>query len=491
MFCREQVAQLREVLEDIRSRGAELVIVGNGAANFATAFSEDFDLQCPLLVDPELRAYRAAGLRRGRVELFSPRLPLNAVRAHRSGSRQAGVQGDPWQLGGVFVIRAGGELTYRYVSREAGDHPPVEEILAALGGDAVPIEELSATPRAQVWLGRGLSSVVDPFIVSSFDRTGFRIHSLTFQAEDLDVDLADKRCLVTGANSGIGYETALALADLGANVVLLCRSRERGEQAAKRIRDQTGNSSVRSELLDVSDLNSVRALTARFASKIIDVLVHNAGVLPDQRIETGDGHELTFATHVLGPHLLTRELRANLEASSDGRVIWVSSGGMYTRRLSLDDPNWIRREYDGVTAYAETKRAQVVLSELWAEELRESSVVVNAMHPGWADTPSVKSSLPRFHRIMRNILRTPAEGADTVVWLAASRCACRWTGRFFFDRQERRTHLLPFTGESEDDRRGLWELCDRLSAEPSRSGATSCGVSTGSATTCVCPTIRR
>jgi len=95
--------------------------------------------------------------------------------------------------------------------------------------------------------------------------------------------------------------------------------------------------------------------------------VHNAGVLPGERVETDDGLELTFATNVVGPFLLTRLLRSNLEKSPDGRVIWVSSGGMYTRRLNLEDPNWTERGYDGVIAYAETKRAQVVLSELWAE----------------------------------------------------------------------------------------------------------------------------
>ncbi len=459
---------MRDQVDEIRARGGELVIVGNGSPNFAAAFREDFGLDGPLLVDPELRAYRAAGLRRGRVELLSPRLPRNALRALRSGSRQTGVQGDPWQLGGVFVIRPDWELTYRYTSREAGDHPPVGEILAALERDAEPISEVSATPDAQRWLGRALSRIVDPFIVSSFDRTGFRIHRLAFEAQDLDVDLSDKRCLISGANSGIGYETALALADLGAEVVLLCRNRERGEQAAQQIREQTGNARVFLELLDVSNLDSVRAAAARVSSGPVDVLIHNAGVLPDERFETDDGIELTLATHLVGPFLLTRLLQGNLEKSPDGRVIWVSSGGMYTRRLNLEDPNWSERDYDGVVAYAETKRAQVVLSELWAEALRGSSVVVNAMHPGWADTPSVKSSLPRFHRLTRNILRTPAEGADTVVWLAARLRARQSTGCFFFDREERRTHLLPFTRESEADRRALWELCERLSAEPSR-----------------------
>jgi NAD(P)-dependent dehydrogenase (short-subunit alcohol dehydrogenase family) len=396
--------------------------------------------------------------------MLSPSLPLHSLRALRSGFRPASVQGDVWQLGGVFVIRPGGDVTYRYVSRDAGDHPPVAAILAALEATAEPIQEVFATPSAQLWFGRALSHVVDPFVVSSFDRTGFRIHSLTFRADDLDVDLSGTRCLVTGANSGIGYQTALALADLGAEVVLLCRNGERAERAAQQIRELTGNSRVISELVDVSDLGSIHAAAARLSANPVDVLVHNAGVLPDERVVTSDGLESTWATHVIGPFLLTRLLRASLEKSPDGRVIWVSSGGMYTRSLNLGDPNWTQREYDGVIAYAETKRAQVVLSELWAEELRASSVVVNAMHPGWADTPSVKSSLPRFHRVTRNILRTPAEGADTVVWLAACPRARHSTGRFFFDRQERRTHLLPFTSESDEDRRALWKLCEQSSA---------------------------
>ncbi len=456
---------MRGEIDAIRARGAELVIVGNGAPNFAAAFREDLELDCPLLVDPELRAYRAAGLRRGRVELLSPRLPLHSLRALRAGFRPTGVQGDVWQLGGVFVIRPGGELSYRHLSRDAGDHPPVEAILAGLEAGAEPIREISEPPASRVWLGRVLSRAVDPFIVASFDRTGFRIHSLTFRPDDLDVDLAGRRCLVTGANSGIGYETALALADLGAEVVLLCRNRERAEKAAQQMRAQTGNSRVLTELIDMSHLASIRAAAKRLSSDPVDVLVHNAGVLPDARVETDEGLELAFATNVIGPFLLTRLLRGNLERSADGRVIWVASGGMYTRRLEVRDPNWNRREYDGVIAYAENKRAQVVLSELWAEELRGSSVVVNAMHPGWADTPSVRRSLPRFYRVTRHILRTPAEGADTVVWLAACPRAREATGRFFFDRQERRTHLLPYTRESEAERRELWELCEQSSAE--------------------------
>jgi NAD(P)-dependent dehydrogenase (short-subunit alcohol dehydrogenase family) len=455
---------LRDRVGEIRSQGAELVVVGNGAANFAASFREDYRLDSPLLVDPELRAYRAAGLRSGRVEALSPRVPLNALRALSGGARQGSVQGDLWQLGGVFVIRPGGDLAYRFVSREAGDHAPVEEILEALSREVPALAEHSRASPLCTGIGRALGRIVDPTIALSFDRTGFRIHSLAFRPDDLDVDLSGRRCLITGANSGIGYESALALADLGAEVVLLCRSRERGEAAAERIREQTGNAGVSVEELDVSRLESVRSAAARLGKRTVDVLIHNAGVLPEERIETEDGLELTFATHVAGPFLLTRLLRTALEKSSDARVIWVSSGGMYTRRLNPRDPNWEEREYDGVFAYAETKRAQVVLAELWAEELRGSSVVVNAMHPGWADTPSVKTSLPTFYRFTRTMLRTPAEGADTVVWLAASSRAKQWTRCFFFDRAIRRTHFLPFTRESDEERSRLWRACEEACA---------------------------
>ena len=459
---------MRDATPDIEARGAELVVVGNGAAHFARAFRDDLGLACRVLLDPELVAYRTAGLRRGRAEVLSPRLPLNVWRAWRAGYRQDAVQGDAWQLGGVLVIRAGGDLLYRYASREAGDHPPVEAVVAALAPDTAPVVENAAPWPGQHLVATALATVLDPTVVLSFDHTGFLVHSLGFDPADLDLDLHGRRCLVTGANSGIGFETALALADLGAEVVLLCRDAGRGKEAQARICDTTGNPHVQLETLDVSSLADVRRVGAALAGGTVDVLVHNAGVLPDRRIETADGLELALATHLVGPHLLTTLVRPALERSRDARVIWVSSGGMYTRRLDVSDLQWTRRpSYDGVLAYAETKRAQVVLAELWAEAFRGTSVVVNAMHPGWADTPSVRSSIPLFHRVTRAILRTPAEGADTVVWLAAAARARAWTGAFFFDRTVRRTHLLPWTRESESERRALWALCERLASSGS------------------------
>jgi NAD(P)-dependent dehydrogenase (short-subunit alcohol dehydrogenase family) len=312
------------------------------------------------------------------------------------------------------------------------------------------------TPHA---LRAGLDRLLDASIFFSFDRSGFRRHAAAFGPDDLEVDLSGRICLVTGANSGIGFETSLGLAERGATVWMLCRDRGRGEAALRELRRRTGSRRARLALLDVSDPGSVRDFAAGFAPARVDVLVHNAGVLPAERILTLDGHELTLATHVLGPWRLTQALLPRLRASTDPRVIFVSSGGMYTQRLSLADCEWQRRRYDGVLAYAQTKRMQVALARLLARDLPGGTV--SAMHPGWADTPAVRSSLPRFWDAMKDRLRTPAEGADTVLWLAASEAARGRSGRFWFDRAVRSPHLLPWTRESVADRAALRAFCEK------------------------------
>lgn len=307
-----------------------------------------------------------------------------------------------------------------------------------------------------------LGPVLDATVLLSFDRTGYRVHALGYDDADLDVDLTGKVCAVTGANAGLGEAIATALAARGAKVWLLCRDAARAEAAAVRIRFATGRSGVHVALVDLSSLASVRALAAAFPEQRLDVLVHNAGILPAERRESADGIEMTFATNVAGPFLLTSLLLARLEASAQGRIVNVSSGGMYPARLDLSDWSWKKRPFDGVNAYALTKRAEVVLSEMWARRLATTRVTSNAMHPGWADTPGVETSLPRFHRLMKGRLRTPAEGADTAVWLAAAPRLATTSGKFFFDRAERRTHWFPGTRESDVERANLWTLCEKL-----------------------------
>ncbi|MCA9771262.1 MAG: SDR family NAD(P)-dependent oxidoreductase [Myxococcales bacterium] len=330
----------------------------------------------------------------------------------------------------------------------------------AMAGLKQALDPRSPERRRRERLGDLLGRVLDPTIALSFDRTGFRAHGLGFRPEDLAQDMTGKICLVTGANAGIGFETSKELARRGAEVHLLCRNEERGVGALEAIRKEIDGARAHLEIVDVASLASIRAFAGRFEPRRVDVLVHNAGVLPDARTESHEGLELTVATHCVGPHLLTKLLRPKLEAAPGARVLWMSSGGMYARRLDLHDFQWKRRAYDGVTAYAQTKRAQVILSEMWAHHLRHSRIVSHAMHPGWADTGSVRASLPRFWKLTRRILRTPAEGADTAVWLAVCPRVQDTSGLFWFDRAPRPTHLVPWTRESKRDRTRLWELVD-------------------------------
>ncbi len=312
-------------------------------------------------------------------------------------------------------------------------------------------------------VGRVLAPVLDRTIVFSFDRTGYLVHRSQFRDEDLDVDMQGKVCLVTGANAGLGYETARSLARRGAEVWLLCRNVKRGTAALTALRRDTRNPHLHLEQIDLASLTSVRAFAKRLARQQVDVLVNNAGVLLGERSVSADGIELTLATNVIGPFLLTHLLLPRLKAAGKARVITVSSGGMYTQKLDLRDPQMKKRAFDGVVQYALTKRAEVILTELWADRLRGSGITFNSMHPGWADTPGVQSSLPRFYGLMRPLLRTPAEGADTIVWLAVCPRIARKTGLFWFDRAPQPTHFLSRTREAHADRERLWDLCRRLS----------------------------
>ena len=306
-------------------------------------------------------------------------------------------------------------------------------------------------------LGTLVDGLLDRSVVFDFDRTGFLRHRARFRADDLDVDLGGRLCLVTGATSGLGYVTARELARRGAETWLLVRSAARGREAAAAIHRETGARGVHVAPLDVSSLASVRAFAGRFPGERVDVLVNNAGVLPATYQVTDDGLELTLATNLVGPFLLTTLLVPRLARSDDARVVTVSSGGMYTQRLDVSrlhpDP---AAAFDGVSAYARTKRAEVVLSELWAERYHNLPVTWSSMHPGWADTPGVQTSLPLFRALTRPILRTPDEGADTIVWLAVCRRLRGLSGRFWFDREPRDTHRVTSTRETAEERAGLW-----------------------------------
>ncbi len=308
-----------------------------------------------------------------------------------------------------------------------------------------------------------VDDVMELAVVPSFTDVGYRVRRALFDWQDLiDLRMDGRVVAVTGATSGLGLASVRMLARQGASLRLLVRDRAKGERLAAEL-----GGDARALVVDMSDLSSVRRVVDEMVTsgERLDVLVNNAGALLTERRVSTDGFEMTFATTVLGPFVLTNGLVPLLERGGDvgrGRVINVASGGMYLERLHLDDLQMEREPYRGSVAYARAKRAQVLLTQEWAQRLRDRGIVVHAMHPGWADTPGVEASLPTFRTILGPFLRSPEQGADTIVWLAAAPEAARSTGRFWLDRRPRPIDRLPRTRATAEERAQLWEACERL-----------------------------
>jgi dehydrogenase/reductase SDR family protein 12 len=316
-------------------------------------------------------------------------------------------------------------------------------------------------------LAGALDTLLDRTVLLGYGKVGVHVRR-RLPGWPADPPRMDGRVvMVTGAASGIGLAACRGFAALGATVRPVVRSQERAEEATREIERARPSADVQALVCDVSSLEALRGLAngLRDEGRRLDVVVNNAGTMPDQRRRSADGHELMFATHVLGPFALTSWLSEQLADSAPARVINVSSGGMYTQRLPVEDWESVHAAYSPPRIYARTKREEVVITEMWAEKLRDRGVVVHAMHPGWVDTPGVSGALPGFRSVSRPILRTPDEGADTIVWLGGAPEAVAISGLFWHDRRPRPTHHP--LGPSRDDpraRQGLWDYCQALSA---------------------------
>jgi NAD(P)-dependent dehydrogenase (short-subunit alcohol dehydrogenase family) len=306
-------------------------------------------------------------------------------------------------------------------------------------------------------------------IVGSFSRPGFAVRRRLFGWTTPPAGvLAGKTVLVTGPTSGLGRAAVGEFAALGARVILVGRDASR--LAAVRDALVAANQEDRFPIV-VADMGSLRSVRAAVASILdsesrLDVLVDNAGAIFAERIDGPDGIEATLATLVVGPFALVSGLLPLLRRSGDARVIAVTSGGQYAQALDLDDLQSTSGPYSGPRAYARAKRAQVALVREWGRRLGLSGIRVNAVHPGWAATPGLAEALPAFYRLMGPILRTAAEGVDTLVWLATDAEAGTRSGELFLDRLPRPFDRVPGTRLSADARRRLWDLVVELSGSP-------------------------
>lgn len=293
---------------------------------------------------------------------------------------------------------------------------------------------------------------MNKFSIASFTNVGYWFHSRKFGP--VEEDLTGTTALVTGATGGIGLEVASTLSALGARVIAVGRDRSKLDAL-----DEVMANEFRPVEADLSLLGEVRRLADDLvASEEIDVLVNNVGVLLPEYTKTDEGLEKSFATNLAGHFVLTNAVLPAMAAAGSGRVVNVSSGGMYSVRIRPTQLQAKPDRYSGSAAYAQAKRAQVILTEMWAEAVADKDVTVNSMHPGWVATSGVASSLPTFNKVMKPFLRDVTQGADTIVWLAASEDVEGATGQFWFDRASVPTHLSDSTQETTAERAQLWDV---------------------------------
>lgn len=298
-----------------------------------------------------------------------------------------------------------------------------------------------------------------------FTKQGYINASKSFDNSVMSRDLKGRHCMVTGANQGIGFQTAQELAKRGCTLHMVCRNESRGQEAVKKVVEATGNSDVHLQVCDVSSLEAVRSLAKQFQASgdPLHVLVLNAGILASERTTSADGFEASFATNTLvGTFVLARLMEPVLRKSAPSRVIIVSSGGQYTEPLVVDDLQAEGlKQYDGSVQYARDKRRQVAIGERLAQLWGPAGVGVYSMHPGWTETDGVKTSIPGFWKTFGSKFRPVELGSDTIVYLALEDADKLQPGGFYLDRAPQAKHLswsgTQYTEQQVDT------LCSKLS----------------------------
>lgn len=271
-------------------------------------------------------------------------------------------------------------------------------------------------------------------------------------------DLVDRRCVVTGASSGIGKEVARNLAYFGATVVLGCRDRERGSRALEEIANDSGNDRVSLVIVDMASRASIRNFVRQVTAggSPVHVLVNNAAVMPAERRVCPDGIEITWATNVLGPFTLTNLLLPALRRSGSARVVHVASS--LARGLDLEDVQFTRRRYRSIAAYGQSKQALRMLAWGLAARVPGERVSVHACHPGSVATELFREQQGWFARALRlgrAFLKSPDVGALTPTFVAADPSVQSPSGRWWIDQQ---ASTCTFAEDREQIAR-LWQLC--------------------------------
>ncbi|NNN03868.1 MAG: SDR family NAD(P)-dependent oxidoreductase [Acidimicrobiaceae bacterium] len=289
---------------------------------------------------------------------------------------------------------------------------------------------------------QGVDHLLELSVVGSFSVVGYDVRSRLDHWGPLPLS-TDTSVLVTGATSGIGRAGALELARRGAFVIGVGRSPERARQLEMDLRSHHPRGEGRVLVSDMGDLEDVAALSdLLLRDHVPTVLLHNAGAITPNLTRTLQGIEGTLATQVVGPHLLTTRISSTWSTSNPGRVIAMTSGGLYTQPFNLSSLLEPPLPYSGVKTYARVKRAQVV----WIEALSTLKGLTSAaVHPGWTATAGLRDALPRFSTLMTPLLRSASQGAADLVWLSSCPDMVTHPGALWLDRRRREPHRLART----------------------------------------------
>ncbi len=272
------------------------------------------------------------------------------------------------------------------------------------------------------------------------------------------MDLKDKNAIITGATSGIGRITALAIAEKGARLVLPVRDMAKGEELKQEIAEKTGNTSVELISCRLDSLGSIRQFAEEFKQKhdTLHLLVNNAGTWEVKRRESEDGIEMNFAVNHLAPFLLTNLLLDTIKASAPARIVNVSSSAHKQAKMNFDDPEGKKR-WSSMRSYGQGKLANILFTRKMAKDLEGTGVTVNCLHPGVVSTRLFDKMPLVFRKIFGLFMITPEKGAETSIYLATSPEVEGVSGGYFIKKKEARPtrHAMDM-----DVAERLWEVSE-------------------------------
>lgn len=272
--------------------------------------------------------------------------------------------------------------------------------------------------------------------------------------------MKDRTIIVTGANAGIGRATTEGLAELGANIIMVCRNKTKGERALKEIQEKTGNKNLELMICDFASLKSINNFVKNFERKYskLDILVNNHGASFLTKSFTEDGLEETFAVNHIGYFSLTLQLLKSIKAGNRPRIVNVSSSSNYrVKKLEIDDYNWKKRRYYIMDAYAESKLYNIMFTFYLAEKLKETDITVNCLHPGYIKT-QIGLNNP-FLKLLTPLVKFGAmpleEGAKTSLYVITDPDLDNVTGKFFTKLKQKKPNDLAFDKEKQKE---LWDI---------------------------------